>query len=567
MKTLYLKKIIKTYLTLFVSVLLLFVSLKTYAEQPDAFQVIVEPATFDVNQPVDLTIKAVKSDWTVVKDYQWMVMIEFDEVMDDWDYVLPADLYTFTPEDQWVKTWSKWLIIRTKWTYHLKVWDLQDDNIMWEQVLIVGDWGWDWNNLSWTAEIISPMSWETITTQDINVIWKSDVYNTTVQFFLNSEQLEDETKTDINWNFSIYLKWAKKWENKLFVRLVNINWELLAESPEITFNYQPVNVDDQFKWIEISPSKTINAWDKMKFDVKVGDNVNSVELKIWDWWDLVWIFPMDKVDNNHFTKTITIDNDWQHNVSVTLIMQWWERKSYNDIDKITVNSSRTSPMNWSWWWNRQNNNASISNLKVVRDSLVKSQVNVSWDSNWAYNYEVRYWSQKSNLNQSQTTSSNSITIGNLDPNSDYYFQVLALDKDWNIIWQSNIVGTDVAWMHGAWWVCAVGWISVSTLRIWNQFYLSWWVVPWATKYIISRSDDWVNFQKVWETSDTKYPYPFNPNADKKSVFYTVTAVCNDWQQVQIWWAKRVVVWPAENMMLIFAVSLFAYLGYRTLKIR
>ncbi len=564
MKNLIKLKTSKKILTGIMSVLFLGISF-AFAEKPDTFILTVDPETFETNESVDVTIKAIKNDWTVIKDYQGTVMIEFEESLEDDIAELPADLYMFSAEDQWVRTWSKWLKIREKWNYTLRVYDLEDDNIAWEQLLIVWDWGNNSENLKWTAEIISPISGETVTTQDLNILWKSDITNTTVAFFLNWMQIEQEAKSDINWNFNIYIKEVKKWENKLFVRLIGINSEVLAQSEEISFNYEPVSFDDKIKWLTVSPSKDINLWDEIKFDIEVWDNISNAELKVWDWWDLIWIFPMEKIDNTHFTKTLTIDNDWQHSVSVTLIMKWWERKSYNVIDTIKVSSDRTKPSDWnSNNWN-DNSKSIISNLKVVRDSVIRSKINVSWDASGnPYSYEIRYWTERWNLTNTKNTSAKQITIWDLDNNSEYYFQIIPLDNENKSIWQpSTIVGTIVWQNWTAWeWNCSVGWIAVSTVNIWNQHYLTRGTVPWASKYIVSRSDSPSNFQKVWETADTKYAYPFNPNIEAKSVYYSVTAVCNDWKKVQIGWAKKVVVWPAENIMIILWISIFGYLGYK-----
>jgi hypothetical protein len=73
------------------------------AVNPDSFIVSVDPATFDINQAVDLTIKAVTKNGDIVKDYQGMVMIEIEELLDNDDsHELPGNngVYTFSVEDQ-----------------------------------------------------------------------------------------------------------------------------------------------------------------------------------------------------------------------------------------------------------------------------------------------------------------------------------------------------------------------------------------------------------------------------------------------------------------------------------
>jgi hypothetical protein len=101
---------------LFGAVLLTTAVLPNYghaATQPDAFIVEVTPSSFDVNQTVDLTIKAVTANGDVVKDYQGDIFIEIDGIVDTADYTVPSDgLYTFLPQDQGVRLFSKGLTIK-----------------------------------------------------------------------------------------------------------------------------------------------------------------------------------------------------------------------------------------------------------------------------------------------------------------------------------------------------------------------------------------------------------------------------------------------------------------------
>jgi len=61
------------------------------ATQPDAFIVEVQPSSFDVNEAVDITIKAVTANGDIVKDYQGDVFIEIDGIADTADYVVPSE--------------------------------------------------------------------------------------------------------------------------------------------------------------------------------------------------------------------------------------------------------------------------------------------------------------------------------------------------------------------------------------------------------------------------------------------------------------------------------------------
>ncbi len=90
-----------------------FVVNTVHAADPDAFIVEVTPSSFDTNQAVDITIKAVTANGDIVKDYQGDVFIEIEGIVDTADYTVPSDgLYTFLPQDQGVKLFSKGLTIK-----------------------------------------------------------------------------------------------------------------------------------------------------------------------------------------------------------------------------------------------------------------------------------------------------------------------------------------------------------------------------------------------------------------------------------------------------------------------
>ena len=110
-----------------------------HAADPDAFIVEVTPSSFDTNEAVDITIKAAKADGTIIKEYQGDVFIEIEGIVDTADYTVPSDgLYTFLPQDQGVKLFSKGLSIKKSGTFTIKVSDIINDSIMGEKTVIVG---------------------------------------------------------------------------------------------------------------------------------------------------------------------------------------------------------------------------------------------------------------------------------------------------------------------------------------------------------------------------------------------------------------------------------------------
>lgn len=134
-----------------------FVANHVHAADPDTFIVEVVPSSFDVNEAVDLTIKAAKADGTIIKDYEGDVFIEIEGIVDTADYTVPSDgLYTFLPGDQGVKLFSKGLSIKKSGTFTIKVSDIINDSIAGEKTVIVGN-----NETAAAAEeiaLISPIA-------------------------------------------------------------------------------------------------------------------------------------------------------------------------------------------------------------------------------------------------------------------------------------------------------------------------------------------------------------------------------------------------------------------------
>lgn len=76
--------------------------------------------------------------------------------------------------------------------------------------------------------------------------------------------------------------------------------------------------------------------------------------------------------------------------------------------------------------------------------------------------------------------------------------------------------------------------------------MTWKAVENAERYIVYRSDKPVNsvadMQKVGETSDVKFPYPFDPETKTDAyAYYAVVAMCQDGTAAQLGNAKKVKV--------------------------
>lgn len=90
-------------------------------------------------------------------------------------------------------------------------------------------------------------------------------------------------------------------------------------------------------------------------------------------------------------------------------------------------------------------------------------------------------------------------------------------------------------------MCRVEGVRVLTKKIADKYYLTWDKIDGADRYIIYRSDSAeapaagiAGMQKVGETSDAKFEYPFDPAAEKDAyAYYAVVAMCSDGSALQV----------------------------------
>lgn len=129
--------------------------------------------------------------------------------------------------------------------------------------------------------------------------------------------------------------------------------------------------------------------------------------------------------------------------------------------------------------------------------------------------------------------------------SSYFIRVFPSNADGEITGEpSDIILVEQ--LQGSAPVCRIQGITVGTKKVGDQYFLTWQAADSAERYIIYRSDRPTNtiaeMQKVGETSDTKFPYPFDPNAKTEAYsYYAVVAVCQDGSMLQLDGTKKVKV--------------------------
>ena len=511
------------------------------ANTPDAFIVEVTPSSFDVNVPVDITIKAVTANGDIVKGYQGDVFIEIAGIVDTADFTVPSDgLYTFLPQDQGVKLFSKGLTIKKSWTYTVKVSDIINDTIIGQKTVIVGT-----TQTTTAAEnisLISPVPGGIEKNSIANVLASApSLGNSPYQIYI-SNNVVSQGMTTSNGDISAYVSGITQWDNILQIKILNANNEVIGESAIVNFKYEPIN-DGVFNSIQITPTGKIKQWSKASFTINSSDTVTSALLKLSDGKSI----PMDTKSAGVFTKEVIMDTDGSIQVGVDLITLG-QTKSYTGIATVIVEKS-----------------TSIGKIRIYSDSIDKTKLNITRDTiGTSPQYKIEYGTSQNDLSLSTIVPTNEIVISNLNVGTTYYFQITPLDSGNNAIGAPSAITQAKAGDIAS---CTVVGITVSTQKIGDKYYLIWSWVDNTDKYVIYRSDfqtsDTTSMQKIGETTGTMFEYPFD-KFSKKNIYayFQVEAACKDGTNLKVDSVKRVNVGPAENVLLIILMSLFGYTIYK-----
>jgi len=514
---------------------------KVFAVEPDAFIVEVVPSSFDVNQAVDITIKAAKADGSIIKDYQGDVFIEIEGIVDTADYTVPSDgLYTFLPQDQWAKLFSKGLSIKKSWTFTIKISDIINDSIIGQKTVIVG--AAEDTTTTEVITLISPVPGGVEKNNIANVMATALLLpNAPYEIYINNTPVA-EGSTNANGDISAYVSGITEWDNILQIKILNANNEVIGESEIISFSYQPIK-DGVFNSINISPTGKIAQGNKATFTVNTSESVTSAQIKIGDEKSV----PMDKKSAWVFTKEILIDKEGNLQVDVDLIVLG-QTKTYTGVATLIVEK-----------WN------AIGKVRLYSDSIDKSKLNVTREViGTAPQYKIDYGTSQNNLRLSVIVLTNEIIIDNLQIGDTYYFQITPLDES------SNPAGIPSEIIEAKIWedmTCTVVGIVVTTGQIGEKYYLMRSGVINIEKYVVYRSDfetsEISKMQKIGETTETMFEYPFNKLSKKEGyAYYLIEGVCKDGTTLKMDNVKKVQVGPAENILLIIFISLFAYTVYK-----
>lgn len=543
-----------------------------FAVSPDAFQIEVSPSSFAVNQAVDFTIKAIKNK-QVMKNYTGMVFMSVDGIAKDSASKLKLTDATISNggilemglADQWVKKYTKGLLITKPGNFTVSVADFTQDTISWSTTVMVSS---DFKAEVRNIQILSPSAWSEENQSTINVMATADTLpNARVQILLN-DALAKETTTDANGLINDTISGLKVGTNVLQIKALSVTNEQVGSSEKLVFTYQGQS-DNLLKSFTATPNQNLKVWNKVRFELTTEDNVSSAKLIFPDNKE----YPLDKEKDGLFSKELMLTQTGSLNIASELSAGPTLNKKYDKMLTLEVAD-----------------NTQIWEVKIQALTTLAGAIQLDWKViGWSSPaYAIQYGLTKDDLAGTAITKETTATLSGFTYGKDYFFKIQPLNiqniadglpsdvleftmpiASWTGPNQTALSasGLEMAPDHptAALPTCVVKNIKVSTQKIGNKYYLVRNKIENATKYLVYKSDFADNSDKSFlgETELTRFEYPFDKTS-KEDVYayYTVEALCADGNKAVLTEAQKVKVGPVEDMMLILTLTMLGYLIYR-----
>lgn len=543
-----------------------------FAVSPDAFQIEVSPSSFAVNQAVDFTIKAIKNK-QVMKNYTGMVFMSVDGIAKDSASKLKLTDATISNggilemglADQWVKKYTKGLLITKPGNFTVSVADFTQDTISWSTTVMVSS---DFKTEVRNIQILSPSAWSEENQSTINVMATADTLpNARVQILLN-DALAKETTTDANGLINDTISGLKVGTNVLQIKALSVTNEQVGSSEKLVFTYQGQS-DNLLKSFTATPNQNLKVWNKVRFELTTEDNVSSAKLIFPDNKE----YPLDKEKDGLFSKELMLTQTGSLDIASELSAGPTLNKKYDKMLTLEVAD-----------------NTQIWEVKIQALTTLAGAVQLDWKViGWSSPaYAIQYGLTKDDLAGTAITKETTATLSGFTYGKDYFFKIQPLNiqniadglpsdvleftmpiASWTGPNQTALSasGLEMAPDHptAALPTCVIKNIKVSTQKIGNKYYLVRNKIENATKYLVYKSDFADNSDKSFlgETELTRFEYPFDKTS-KEDVYayYTVEALCADGNKAVLTEAQKVKVGPVEDMMLILTLTMLGYLIYR-----
>lgn len=519
------------------------------------------------------------------------------------EYTLPDNwLYEFLPQDLWSKEFQKWLEIKKEWIFYIIVEDLNDPDWkeLWRQAVTVvknSSPVWDVH-----INVFDPKVDDILEGDKVNILAEAPWLQNSQALIYIDNNAAIPANVDSSWIITHSINNVEVWNHTLKIEISNIDWTIIWTSDNISFTVQETN-NVWIKNVTVEPEELLMVWDKTTITVYTDEIVESVKMKL-----------SDRSDSENDGLIMTKDDLWVFSYNVYLLSTWsinisFETSSQNNSRKdLYENVKQFTVLD----------TPQISNVKVEKDEE-KQTATVSWEIlNWepVLSYIVKYrawdkisweeqtekqtftftdvpYDQEINLNITPVRKNSLNMSTHWAASKTIQFIITKPNKCWNWeqdewedcmtcpqdLWdQCEVVPTCWNWEKDEWedctncpqdlWDqckkeprCTIQNISTRTVKVWDSYYLIWDKIENVSKYIVysSTSEDGHDKVKVYETSDTSYEYPFDYKAEKEQfAYFWIVWICDDGEKLELWWATKVQVWPAENFFLLMSLTFLIY---------
>lgn len=536
--------------------LTLFLGITFAQAAPDSFLVEVNPSSFQANQPVDITITALRNGMPSTT-YTGMIFMNINGLLMS-ERVLPnKGRVQFKPSDLGKITLSKGLEIKKTGEYALAVSNFEETIFGSTKVTVINPT----TTTLKTIEILSPLANITEMSESTFVFARApELPNALAQIYLNDALVTDTVPVDSQGNIEYTIGGLQPGVNTLLITITSLANQELWRSEVVKFIYEPLS-DQLLKEIILTPKSNLRIGDKVNFEVKTNTAVTSAKLLF-----------------SNGQAPLVLEKDGEGSFSRTAMLVTTGQISL-DVELTTVGQVRTYSGNTTVF---VDNTPEVRNVKFQIDPKEPKNLHVSRQvvGSEVSGFDVLYGLSKEVLNQ-KTTVSWTAVIFQIEPKTTYHFKIIPLVDSgdqhgtpteiytYDPAIPLEAASTTLSWpivvIESTNSLCVIKGIRVTTEKIGRKTYLVRDAVKNATSYTVYMSEvnDPTTKKKLLDTKETRYEYPFDYSAEVDIfAYFRVEATCDDGQVLELTGAKKVQVWPEEDLLLLICISFLIYAGIR-----
>ena len=362
----------------------------------------ISPSNPSTYEWVDVSIRAIASNWNIASNYNKRVKIEVQQYTNgSWktasfsDYDLSQESYTFSTSDDWRKTFNSLVRFRRTWEYRLKFTEEYDSSVYGTKTINVDTTSSNDNSYysssSYNAKelsVYSVSSSNPSTYQWINVTLRAIASNGSVASNYNkrvrievqeyrngswrsansSDYDLDKTSytfsTSDNWikTFNSLVRFRTSWEFRLMFtedndssvywsRTINVGWSSSSSSYSSSYNAKELYVysvsssnPSTYQWINVTLRAIASNW-------SIASNYNKrVRIEVQEYRNGSWRSASSSdYDLDRSTYTFSTSDNWVKTFSslVRFRTNWEFRLKFTEDNDSSVYGTKTINVGWS----------------------------------------------------------------------------------------------------------------------------------------------------------------------------------------------------------------------------